>query len=51
MNQSNIQKPKKRRIGFLKGKISIPADFDSMGKEEIEKLFYGKHRNSAIFTF
>jgi hypothetical protein len=34
------QKPKKQRIGFLKGKISIPVDFDSMGKKEIENIFY-----------
>jgi len=39
MQQSNIQKSKKQRIGFLKGKISIPANFDSMGKKEIENLF------------
>ncbi|MDR2595012.1 MAG: hypothetical protein LBC87_09620 [Fibromonadaceae bacterium] len=26
---------KKQRIGFLEGKISVPADFDSMGKNEI----------------
>jgi len=35
----SFQKPKKQRIGFLKGKISVPADFDSMGKKEIENLF------------
>ena len=27
------------RIGFLKGCISIPAEFDSMGKEEILTMF------------
>jgi prevent-host-death family protein len=35
------QKPKKQRVGFLKGKISVLADFDSMGKNEIENLFAG----------
>jgi len=30
-----------RRTGFLKGEISIPADFDEMGKKEIERLFGG----------
>jgi prevent-host-death family protein len=37
----SFKEPKKQRIGFLKGKISAPADFDSMGKDEIEKLFEG----------
>jgi hypothetical protein len=23
----------KKRIGFMKGKISVPAEFDSMGKK------------------
>lgn len=32
-----------RRVGFLKGKISIPDDFDEMDKGEIEHLFAG-HR-------
>ena len=31
----------KRRIGSLKGKISVPDDFDTMGQEEIERMFYG----------
>ena len=28
-----------RRIGFLKGRLEVPDDFDSMGKEEIQALF------------
>jgi len=36
----SFKEPKKQRIGFLKSKISV-ADFDSMGKDEIEKLFEG----------
>lgn len=31
-----------RRIGFLKGQISAPDDFDTMFAEEIEEMFYGK---------
>ena len=31
----------KRRIGFLEGKFNIPDDFDEMGREEIERMFYG----------
>ncbi|ENN84104.1 prevent-host-death family protein [Rhizobium freirei PRF 81] len=32
--------PKKRRIGFMKGEIVVPEDFDAMMAEEIEKLFH-----------
>ena len=35
LSQSNIQK----RIGFLKGQITIPADFDEMGRDEIANTF------------
>ncbi len=38
------KKPVARKIGFMAGKISIPEDFDSMGKKEIEELFYGGDR-------
>ena len=31
----------KRRIGSLKGKINVPDDFNTMGQEEIERMFYG----------
>jgi len=30
------------RVGFLKGLVSVPADFDRMGGEEIIGLFEGK---------
>jgi prevent-host-death family protein len=30
-----------RRMGFLKGLIKVPRDFDRMGATEIEALFYG----------
>jgi prevent-host-death family protein len=29
----------KKRIGFMAGQISIPKDFDEMGKVDIAKLF------------
>jgi prevent-host-death family protein len=32
----------KRRLGFLKGKIKVPDDFDTMFQDEIEKMFYGE---------
>lgn len=30
------------RIGFMKGQIKVPADFDTMGSDEIAALFEGK---------
>jgi len=30
-----------QRIGFLKGQFKIPNDFDTMGQEEIIKMFEG----------
>ncbi|CAN7213982.1 type II toxin-antitoxin system prevent-host-death family antitoxin [Pararhizobium sp. LjRoot235] len=33
--------PKKRRIGFMKGEIVVPDDFDTMMADEIEETFYG----------
>ncbi len=32
---------RKSRIGFIKGEMAIPDDFDRMAAEEIEKLFHG----------
>jgi len=29
----------KRRLGFLKGQIKVPDDFDTMMADEIEKMF------------
>jgi len=37
----SFEETPKKRIGFMEGKISVPADFDSMGKKEIENLFEG----------
>jgi prevent-host-death family protein len=31
-----------RRFGFMKGQIKVPKDFDTMMREEIEKMFYGE---------
>ncbi|MES2319651.1 MAG: type II toxin-antitoxin system prevent-host-death family antitoxin [Pseudomonadota bacterium] len=33
--------PVVRRLGFLSGHISVPADFDTMGSAQIEELFGG----------
>ena len=32
----------KRRMGFLKGKLKVPNNFDTMFSEEIEKMFGGE---------
>jgi len=38
-----IDAPKgKSRIGFLKGKITVPDDIKTPFADEIEKLFYGE---------
>ena len=34
------QRPVKR-IGFMKGRIKVPDDFDRMGAEEIRRMSYG----------
>jgi len=30
-----------RRLGFMAGQVSVPDDFDQMGREEIERIFAG----------
>ena len=30
-----------RRLGFMAGQISVPDDFDQMGRDEIERIFGG----------
>jgi len=34
--------PKTSRLGFMKGQLKIPDDFDTMCEKEIEEMFYGK---------
>jgi prevent-host-death family protein len=35
--------PKKvQRLGFMTGQITIPEDFDTMGRAEIEQIFEGE---------
>jgi prevent-host-death family protein len=31
-----------QRFGFMAGQIKVPDDFDTMGQEEIERMFYGE---------
>jgi len=36
-------KAKKRELGFLSGyNFKVPDDFNEMGREEIENMFYGE---------
>jgi antitoxin (DNA-binding transcriptional repressor) of toxin-antitoxin stability system len=30
-----------RRLGFMAGQVSVPDDFDQMGRDEIERIFGG----------
>lgn len=30
-----------RRLGFMQGEIKVPDDFDTLGQDEIERLFGG----------
>lgn len=39
---SDGQKNEKSRLGFMKGQIKVPDDFDEMGGEQIEALFDGR---------
>ena len=41
---SRLDTPEKtqvKRLGFMKGQIQVPDDFDHLGSEEIERLFGG----------
>ena len=35
-----------KRVGFLRGQIRVPADFDQMGQNEIADNFEGRHETS-----
>lgn len=36
------QAGKVKRTGFMSGQLSIPADFDRLGEDEIDALFSGQ---------
>lgn len=40
--EAGEKRPKPRRIGFMAGQIEVPDDFNTMGQEEIERMFYGE---------
>lgn len=33
---------KQQRLGFLRGALKVPADFDRMGEEDVNALFEGE---------
>lgn len=33
---------KVRRLGFMEGQVSVPDDFDEIGREAIERMFGGE---------
>jgi prevent-host-death family protein len=37
-----MDNPKPKRLGFMRGRIKIPDDFDTMLQDEIERMFYGE---------
>lgn len=39
----------KNRIGFLKGQITVPDDFDRMFAKEIADMFEGKYDGTGLF--
>lgn len=39
VDQAEAPKP---RLGFMRGRIQVPSDFDAMGAEAIEALFDGR---------
>lgn len=39
MDQAEAPKP---RLGFMRGRIQVPSDFDAMGAKAIEALFDGR---------
>ncbi|MCE4540921.1 MULTISPECIES: type II toxin-antitoxin system Phd/YefM family antitoxin [unclassified Caballeronia] len=40
---TEAEKPR-RRIGFMKGQLKVPADFDTMGADAIADMFEGKSK-------
>jgi len=41
-----IAKTPNNRVGFLKGAISVPSDFDRIGCDEIANMFEGENENT-----
>lgn len=37
-----VSGPRVKRLGFMKGQITVPDDFDRMACKEIERLFEGR---------
>jgi prevent-host-death family protein len=40
----NATKTPVNRLGFMRGEVLVPADFDRMGREDIRSMFGGRKR-------
>lgn len=40
LDADDVQAP--QRLGFLAGQVQVPADFDDMGRDGIERVFLGQ---------
>ena len=36
-----VPTPHRQRLGFMQGQFHVPDDFDRMGAEDIEAMFFG----------
>ncbi len=39
-----------KRLGFMAGQISVPDDFDQMGREEIERILAAAYEAAARYA-
>jgi prevent-host-death family protein len=42
LEEPERKKKEPRKLGFLKGKLNVPDDFDTMFQDEIIKMFEGE---------
>ena len=42
LEEPQPKKKERRKLGFLKGRLNVPDDFDTMFQDEIIKMFEGE---------
>lgn len=42
LEEPQTKKKERRKLGFLKGRLNVPDDFDMMFQDEIIKMFEGE---------
>lgn len=42
LEEPQTKKKERRKLGFLKGRLNVPDDFDTMFQDEIIKMFEGE---------